>query len=138
MSKVQQVLKIAREELAKTEGETVSKDELLGTLDNLIKSVPQAAAMDEQQLDIFVTYMNAINAKVDLMFNALTLTTLATSKNARVNVTLDRTAKQMTALQAKLDRDLMQIVDPEAAAAQDKKDAEVQAAAAGAMLKKKK
>lgn len=133
MSKVKQVLQIARDEMAKTEGDTIPKEELLGTLDQLITALPQAQRMDEQQLDIFITYMRGMHSKMDLLFNATTLCGLGISKDMRIRSTIDQVNKSMQAVQNKLDADLLRIVDPEAADEQAKKDAEVRAAAANAM-----
>lgn len=139
MSKTAQVLQIARDELAKTKGDTIPKDELLGTLDQLIQAMPKAQAMDEQQLDIFITYMRGMHSKMDLLFNATTLCGLGISNDMRIRSTIDQVNKSMQGVQAKLDSDLLKIVDPEAAEEQAKKDAEVRAAAANAMpgVKKK-
>lgn len=138
MSKTKQVLQIARDELAKTEGDTIPKDELLGTLDQLITAVPQAQAMDEQQLDIFITYMRGMHSKMDLLFNATILCGLGISKDMRIRSTIDQMNQKMAGLQNTLDRELQRIADPEGAAEQDKKDAEVRAAAASAMPGEKK
>lgn len=133
MSKVSQVLTIARDELAKSEGDTIPKADLVATLDSLIKTLPQAAAMDEQQVDIFTTYMNGLNQKMDLLFNATTLCGLGISNDLKVRSTIKQMADQMTQVQNQLDRKLMRIVDPEGAAELDKRDGDVQKAASQAM-----
>lgn len=138
MSKTKQVLQIARDELAKTEGDTIPKGDLLGTLDSLITALPQAQAMDEQQLDIFATYMRGLHSKMDLIFNATVLCGLGISKDMRIRSTIDQMNQKMQGVQAKLDRDLLRLVDPEAAAEQDEKDKQVREAAAGAMAGDKK
>lgn len=133
MSKTAQVLTIVRDELKAAEGDTIPKDELIGTIDSLIKTLPQAQAMDESQLDIFITYMNSLNAKVDLLFNATVLCGLGLSNDLKTRATIKTLSNQMNTVQAKFDRDLLKIVDPEAAAEADKKDADIQKAAANAM-----
>lgn len=137
MSQTKKVLTIAREELEKTEGEQLPKAEVLGMLDNLITALPQAAAMDEQQLDIMVTYMNALNTKMDLLFNATVLCGMGISNDLKVRATIKQMSDKMTAVQNGFDRSLMRIVDPEKAAELDKRDAEVRKAAADNMPGKK-
>lgn len=129
MSKVKKVLEIAREELAKSKGKTIPKDEMIGTLDSLIKALPQAAAMDEQQLDIMITYNNFINAKLDLLFNATTLCGLGISNDMKVRLTIKQMQERFSSLDANFERSLERIVDPEAAAEKDKAAAEARKAA---------
>lgn len=133
MSKTAQILQIARDELNKTEGETVPKADLLATIDDLIKALPRAQAMDEQQLDIFITYMRGMHSKMDLLFNATVLCGIGLSNDLKTRATIKQMGDQMTAVQNKLDHDLLAIVDPEAAKEQDEKNRQVQEAAAKAM-----
>lgn len=138
MSKVKQVLTIARDELEKSESKTIPKAEMVATLDQLIKTLPQAAAMDEQQLEIMVTYMNHLNMKMDLLFNATSLCGLGISNDLKTRATIKQMGDKFAALQQGFDDKLEDIVDPDAAAERDKKRAEARAAAENAQPGSKK
>lgn len=112
MSKVSKLLTDLRNGLDATEGDTLPKAELVAGLDQVIENLPQAAAMDEQQLDIFVTYMKHLSTKMDLLFSATALCGLGLSNDFKVRGTIKDLESKFKAAHAQLEGDLRQIIDP--------------------------
>lgn len=124
MSKVKQILEIAKKELEESEGDNIPKGQFVATLDQLIKTLPQAQAMDENQLDIMIAYLNYISAKSDLLFNATALCGLGVANDLKVRATIKDMERKYEALSTKFGVDIEKIINPnyedEVAANRDK------------------
>ena len=113
MSKTKQILEIARKELDAAEGDSLPKADVINTLDTLIKTMPQAQAMDEQQLDIMVTYLNFISAKTDLLFSATALCGLGLANDLKVRATIKDMERKYEHLATNFQIELNKILDPD-------------------------